>query len=201
MSPVASPGHGFGRDAACHVARLRRTAAAGKGGCGVGRGRLVTERRRAAGVRRGAAARIITSRRRGARGPPRCSAAMHRRAASADGRRTLQGKRCSASASKSTTFPAGCVLARASNGPCPDTLRAFSCPDDRLPWHFVRTTHTSVPRHRIACSGLAIESNRLCDVDRNRSGGAGGLRKFRVRPNPKCPGENAAMQPASDRAP
>ena len=85
MSPVASPGHGFGRDAACHVARLRRTAAAGKGGCGVGRGRLVTKRHRATGVRPGAAARIITARRRGARGPPRCSAAMHRRAASADG--------------------------------------------------------------------------------------------------------------------
>ena len=82
MSPVASPGHGFGRDAACHVARLRRTAAAGKGGCGVVRGRLVTGWRRATGVRRGAAARIITARRRGARGPPRCSAAMHRRAAS-----------------------------------------------------------------------------------------------------------------------
>ena len=82
MSPVVSPGHGFGRDAACHVARLRRTAAAGKGGCGVGRGRLVTGRRRATGVRPGAAARIITARRRGARGPPRCSAAMHRRAAS-----------------------------------------------------------------------------------------------------------------------
>ena len=61
------------------------TVAAREGGCGVGRGRLVTGRRRATGVRRGAAAHIITSRRRGARGPPRCSAVMHRRAASADG--------------------------------------------------------------------------------------------------------------------
>ena len=148
------------RDATWRSLACWRTVAAGKGGCGVGRGRLVTGRRRAAGVRRGAAARIITSRRRGARGPPRCSAAMHRRAASADGQRTLQGKRCSASACKSTNFPAGRVLARASNGPCPDTLRAFSCPDDRLPWHFVRTTHRSVPRHRIARSGLA-RSNRI----------------------------------------
>ena len=184
------------RDATWRSLACWRTVAAGKGGCGVGRGRLVTGRRRAAGVRRGAAARIITSRRRGARGPPRCSAAMHRRAASADGQRTLQGKRCSASACKSTNFPAGCVLARASNGPCPDTLRAFSCPDDRLPWQFVRTTHRSVPRHRIARSGLAIESNRLCDVDRNRSDGAGWLREFGVRPNPKCP---VKTQPATQR--
>ena len=48
----------------------------------------------------------------------------------------------------------------------------FSCPDSH---GSVRATHRSVPRHRIARSGLAIESNRLCDVDRNRSDGAGGL--------------------------
>ena len=107
--------------------------------------------------------------------------------------------RCSASACKSTNFPAGRVLARASNGPCPDTLRAFSCPDDCQPWHSVRTTHRSVSHHRIARSGLAIESNRLCDVDRNRSDGAGGLRRFRVRPSPKCLVKTQpATRPASD---
>ena len=67
----------------------------------------------------------------------------------------------------------------------------FSCPDSH---GSVRATHRSVPRHRIARSGLAIESNRLCDVDRNRSDGVGWHRDFGVRPSPKCP---VKTQPAS----
>ena len=50
------------RDATWRSLACWRMVAAGKGGCGVGRGRLVTGRRRAAGVRRGAATRIITTR-------------------------------------------------------------------------------------------------------------------------------------------
>ena len=185
------------RDATWRSLACWRMVAAGKGGCGVGRGRLVTERRRAAGVRRGAAARIITSRRRGARGPPRCSAAMHRRAP-----RALMNNARSKENGAPRQHAKVPIFRQAARwrvprmGPVRTRYAPFSCPDDRLPWHFVRTTHRSVPRHRIARSGLAIESNRLCDVDRNRSDGAGGLRKFRVRPNPKC---LVKTQPASQR--